>query len=114
MVPNIVPNTIMQMKENFEFKYGFKSYCKSIYKLFYKLKGNLHSRPKNNRKTFPLFGNEFLSPSYNISLTGFPIRYLLKHKDLCEYDPRCIMSSGLMFDDIIMNILRNKKLACHN
>ena len=36
--------------------------------------------------------------------------YPLKQKILCDYDPRCIMSSGLMFDDIIMNIIRNKKL----
>ena len=37
--------------------------------------------------------------------------YIFKHKDLCDYDPRCIMSSGLMFDDIIMKIINSKKLA---
>ena len=36
--------------------------------------------------------------------------YPLNQKDLCDYDPRFIMSSGLMFDDIIMNIIRNNKL----
>ena len=40
--------------------------------------------------------------------------YPLKQKDICEYDPSCKISSGLMFDDIIMDIIRNKKLACHN
>ena len=37
--------------------------------------------------------------------------YPLKQKDICDYDLICIMSSGLMFDDIIMKIIRNKKLA---
>ena len=30
-----------------------------------------------------------------------------------DYDPRCFMFSGLMFNDIIMNIIRNKELECH-
>ena len=64
-------------------------------------------------KTFLSFGNEFLPPSRNISLTECHIIYPLKQKHLCDYDPRCIMSSGLMFDDIIMDIIRNKKLSHH-
>ena len=40
--------------------------------------------------------------------------YPLKQKDLYDYDPRCIISSGLIFDYIIMDIIRNKKLARHN
>ena len=35
--------------------------------------------------------------------------YPTKQKDICDYDPRCIMYSGLMFDDIIMGIIRNNK-----
>ena len=30
----------------------------------------------------------------------------MKNKDLCDHDPRCIMSCGLMFDDIIMDYMR--------
>ena len=30
----------------------------------------------------------------------------MKNKDICDYDPRCIMSSGLMFDDIIMDHIK--------
>ena len=30
----------------------------------------------------------------------------MKNKDICDYDPRCIMSSGLMFDDIIMDNIK--------
>ena len=35
--------------------------------------------------------------------------YPMKQKDLCDYDPRYIMSNGLMFDDIIMGIIRNNE-----
>ena len=35
----------------------------------------------------------------------------MKQKDLCDYDPRCIMSSGLMFDDIIMDIIRKNEFS---
>ena len=31
----------------------------------------------------------------------------MKNKDICDYDSRCMISSGLMFDDIIMdNIIK--------
>ena len=38
----------------------------------------------------------------------------MKQKYICDYDPIYIMSSGLMFDDIIMDITRNNKLAYLN
>ena len=102
------------MKKSFEFAYVFNSHFTSINGNLYRLEGFLHSRPKNKIKTFPKFGNEFLPPSKNISLIDFPIIYPLKQKYLYDNYPRCIVSSGLIFDDIIMNIIRNKKLARHN
>ena len=30
----------------------------------------------------------------------------MKNRDICNYDPRCIISSGLMFDDIIMDHIK--------
>ena len=104
----------MQIKKPFEFVYGFKSHCTSINECFYKLEGCLQLRPNIKRKTFPPFGNEFLPPSKTISLTCWPIIYPLKQKDLCDYYPSCIISSGFMFDHIIMNIMRIKKLERHN
>ena len=35
--------------------------------------------------------------------------YPMKQKDLCEYDPRCSISSGLMVYDIIMGIIRHNE-----
>ena len=60
-------------------------------------------------KTFPPLGNELLPPSKNITLKNDHIIYPMKQKDLFEYDPRCIMSSSLMFDDIIMGIISKNK-----
>ena len=71
------------------------------------------SLEKKHNDIFPPFGNEFLSPSKNIILKGHPIIYPLKQKDICDYNTRCLMSSGLMFDDIIMNMIRNKALEFH-
>ena len=46
-------------------------------------------------------------------MKGHPIIYPLKLKDICENDPRYLMSSGLMFYDIIMNKFRSKALQYH-
>ena len=59
---------------------------------------------------FPPLGNEFLSPSKNIILKDHPIIYPLKQKDIFDYNPRCFMSSGLVFEYIIMNMISNKAL----
>ena len=37
----------------------------------------------------------------------------MKNKDICDYDPRCIMSSGLMFDHIIKDHIRRIE-SSHN
>ena len=100
----------MQIKKPFDFANGFKSHCTYSNKRFSELEGFLYSRPNNKRKKFPQFGNKFLPPSKNISLAVIPIMYPSKHNYICDYYPRCIMSSGLMFDEIIMDIIRNKKL----
>ena len=86
--------------------YGFKSQYTSINEQFYKLEGCLHSRRKNKLKTFPPFGNEVLPPSKNITLTDYHIIYPMKQNYLYDYG-----SSGLMFDYIIMYIIRNNKLS---
>ena len=37
----------------------------------------------------------------------------MKNKDLCDYDPRCIMSCGLIFDYIIMGTIKRNVLSHH-
>ena len=46
-------------------------------------------------------------------LNGQHILYLLKQVDMCDYNPRCYISSGLVFDDIIVNQFRNKAVNPH-
>ena len=38
----------------------------------------------------------------------------MKNKDICDYDPRCIISSGLIFDYIIMVHIKRNVLSHHN
>ena len=68
---------------------------------------------KNRKWYFHHFVDELLSPSKNIILNGHSIIYPLKQKYICDYNIRCFMSRGLVFDDIIMNMIRNKALECH-
>ena len=42
-------------------------------------------------------------------MTNDHIIYAMKHKDLCDYNPRFIMSSGFVFDYIIMVILKENE-----
>ena len=86
----------------------FKSQCTSINERFYKLEGYIHSR-KNKLKTFPPLQNEFLPPSNKITLKRNHFIYPMKNMGLCDYDPRCIMSIGLMFDDIIMGTIKRNE-----
>ena len=55
----------------------------------------------------------FLPSSTNIVFNGQQILYPLKKKNICYYNPRCVMPSGLMFDDIKINIFRNKLVNQH-
>ena len=44
---------------------------------------------------------------------GHPILYPLEKNNICDYNLRCLLSSRLMFDEIIMDIIRNKVLEFH-
>ena len=101
------------MKKPFGVGHGFKSHCISIHERINTFQGCLQSIKNNQKKIFPPFRNELLSPSKNIMLKGHPILYPLKHTYVCDYNHRCLVSSGLMFYDIIINMIRNKVLECH-
>ena len=95
------------MKKPHDFMYGFKYQCASINERSSKLEVCIHSIRKNKSNNFPPIGNELLPPSKNITLTDYHIMYSIKQKDLCDYDHRFIMSSGFIFYEIIMDIIRN-------
>ena len=54
--------------------------------------------------TFPMFDNKLLVSSKGLKL--FPRDYIfsIKQEEIHDYDTRCFMSSGLMLDDIIMDL----------
>ena len=90
---------VLMKKQNFN-QSGFNYQCTSINERIYKLEVYLHSR-KNKSKTFSPLQNEFLPPSKKITLKINHFIFPMKNKDICDYDPICIMSSGFMFDDIV-------------
>ena len=58
----------------------------------------------NNKFTCPMFDNEFLVYLKQLKLC---LRYFIcpiKQEDMCHYNHRCFMSSGLILDEIIMNL----------
>ena len=82
---------IVDMKKSFGYAYGFKFNCTSNNERLSKLEDFLQYRPKIQKKIFTPFGNELLPPSKNIYFTGCPIIYPMKHKEICNYDPRYLM-----------------------
>ena len=83
----------------------FKSNCTSINKRLYKLEVHLKLiNIKSN--TFAPLQKVFLPPSKTITLKKSHIIFPMKNKDICDNDPRCIMSSVLMVDDIITDHIK--------
>ena len=90
--------------------YEFKSQCTPTNERFFKLECWLHSIQKNKSKTFPPLGNGFIPPFKNITLKNYHIIYPMEHNDLYDYDIKFIMSSGLIFYDIIIGTIINKHM----
>ena len=65
--------------------------------------GLLRKRGKN-KHTCPIFDNDFLASSNQMKLKSTDYIFPIKQDDICDYNPLCFMSIGMMLDDIIMNI----------
>ena len=91
----------LPMKKLIGIQLVFKSNCTSINKKLYKLEVYLQSR-KIKSNTFAPLQKVFLPPSKTIILKKSNTLFPMKNKDICDNDPRCIISCGLMVDDIIM------------
>ena len=100
------------MKKQNRIQSGFKSQCTSIIERISKLEIYLHSR-KNKSKTFSPLQNDFLPPFKKITWKSNHFIFPMKNKDICDYDPRCIISIGLMFDDIKMVTIKINVLSHH-
>ena len=62
------------------------------------------SKRGKNKHTCPILDNDFLASSNRIKLKSTDYIFPIKEDDICDYNPLCFMSSGMMLDDIIMNI----------
>ena len=56
-----------------------------------------------------MFDNEFLASSKQLKVCPRDIIFPIKQEDICDYNPRYFMSSGLKLDDIIMNLFTDIK-----
>ena len=90
----------------------FKSQCTSINERISKLEVYLHSR-NNKSKTCSPLQNDFLPPPKTITVKSNHFIFPMKNKDIYNYDPRCIISSSLMLDEIIMDHIK-RTLSSHN
>ena len=52
-----------------------------------------------------MFDNEFLASSKQLKIGPRYFIFPIKQEDTCDYNPRCFVSSGLILDYIIMNLL---------
>ena len=70
-----------------------------------KLGDGLQRKRGKNNHTCPILNNDFLASSNQMKLCTIDYIFPIKQDDICDYSPLCFMSSGLMLDDIIINIL---------
>ena len=64
----------------------------------------LQRKRGKNKHTCPMFDNDFLASSNQMKLCTTDYIFPIKQDNRCDYNPLCFMYSGLMLDDIIMNI----------
>ena len=94
----------------------FETNCSSIRQRFMKLGDGLLKKGGKNKHTCPIFDNDFLASSNQIKLCTTDYNFTVKQDDIYDYNPLCFMSSGIMIDDMIMNIFpqsTKKSMAAH-
>ena len=82
----------------------FEIKCSSIRQRFKKIGDGLLRKRGKNKQTSRIFDNDFLVYSNQMKLKSTDYIFPIKKDDICDYNPLCFMSSGMMFDEIIMNI----------
>ena len=81
-----------------------------------KLGDNLLRKRGKNKHICPIFDNDLLAYSNQMKLKSTDDIFPIKQDDICRYNPLCFMSSGMMLDNIIMNIFTQstkKSTAAH-
>ena len=84
--------------------YMFKTIFSSTEHRYKKLGGGFNIKRGENNYTRPMFDKKFLASSKQIKLCPRYCIFPIKQGYLCYYNSWCFMSSGLMLDNIIMNL----------
>ena len=83
--------------------YMFMTNCSPLNQWFRKIVA-CYNKQKGGKLTFSMFDNEVLSSSKQLKIGPKYCVFPIKHEDMCNYNPKCFMSGGLMLEDIIINI----------
>ena len=83
----------------------FKTIFSSTEHRYKKLGGGFNIKRGENNYTRPMFDKKFLASSKQLKLCPRDFIFTIKQGGIYDYNPRYFMSSGLMLDDIIMNLL---------
>ena len=84
--------------------YMFKTKCSSIEHQYKKLGACFNKKKDKNKFKCPIFDNKLLSSPKKLKIGHRDFIFSIKREDMCNYNPRCFMSSGLMLDDFSMNL----------
>ena len=90
----------------------FKFKCKSIIKRIDQSDVHIQSR-KTKKKTFYPLQKDFLPKGKPMTIKKNYTLFTMKHMDLCDHDPSCILSCGFMCDDVIRNYIKRKESSRH-
>ena len=84
--------------------YMFKTNCSSLEHWYNKLGDGFNKKMGKKKYKFPMFHNEFFAFSKQLKFCPRYFIFPIKQEDICDYNPRCFMFSGLMLDRIRMNL----------
>ena len=109
-------STVHQILSNTKQWFNLWGNCSSIKHIFMKLGDGFPRKRGKNKHTCPIFDNDILASSNQMKLWTTDYMFPIKQDEMCHYDPLCFMSSGIILDDIIMNIFTqstNKSTTAH-
>ena len=86
------PNFLIILKKVLFFQTNYSS----IKQRYMKLGDDLQRKMGNSKHTCPMFDNYFLASSNQMKLCTTDYIFQIKQDDICDYNPLCFMSSGLI------------------
>ena len=82
----------------------FETNCSSIEHQYNTLGDGFNKKMGKNEYTCPIFDDKLLASSKKLKMYPRDSIFPIKQEEICDYNNRCFMYSGFMFDDMIMNL----------